>query len=203
VKKVVSVSLWGDNPRYIEGARKNAFLSVEHYSGWEFRIYAEPQLHSRLQGIPATLFPPVSGWANGRFWRFSPAFEADVDVMISRDCDSRIGKREAICVNEWLCSDKKYHAIRDHERHYDFPMLGGLWGVRGVLPQTMKRHVGDWAADASAYLVDQLWLRSVVWIGGASSDVFIHGEKEGTLPRDGGVDFIGQGYMEDDRRIYL
>jgi hypothetical protein len=202
MKRVVSVSLWGDNPRYIEGARKNAYLSEMYYPNWEFRIYAEPHLHTQLKEIPATILPPICEWANGRFWRFAPAFEVGVEVMICRDCDSRIGKREAMCVDEWLRSSKKYHVIRDHERHYDFPMLAGMWGVRGGIPISTHETIGDWAKDASAYLVDQIWLQNMVWNQYAASDVFVHGFREGTLNMDGGLDFVGQGYMEDDRRIY-
>lgn len=203
MKKVVSVSLWGNDSRYIEGAIKNAFLSENYYPDWEFRIYAETHLHEYLKGIPAKIVPPIAEWANGRFWRFAPVFESDVDIMISRDCDSRISQREAFCVKEWLESDKKFHVIRDHERHYDFPMLAGMWGVRGGLPQAIRPSIREWAADAAAYLVDQLWLGNKVWFeSNAVENVFVHGAKEKTLDTDGGFNFIGQGYDQNDQPIY-
>ena len=123
MKKVISISVWGNNPRYIEGAKKNAILAADHYPDWEMRIYAENRLQPLFEDSPAKIYSPPYGWNNGMFWRFSPAFEQDVDVFISRDADSRIGNREVRCVNEWLSSGKKYHVIRDHERHYDFPIM--------------------------------------------------------------------------------
>jgi hypothetical protein len=203
MKKVVAVSLWGNDLRYVKGAIKNSHLAAEHYSDWEFRVYAESHLHEYLKGIPAIVLPPIAGWANGRFWRFAPAFEPDVEVMISRDCDSRIGRREAVCVNEWLSSGKKFHVIRDHERHYDFPMLAGMWGVRGGLPLTVRDTIPEWAKDASAYLVDQIWLGNKIWLdSNARENVFVHGAKERTLDSIVGLDFIGQGYTEKDEQIY-
>jgi hypothetical protein len=202
-KKVVSVSLWGNDPRYLQGAIKNSFLSQKHYPDWEFRIYAETHLHVYLKAIPAKILAPVMEWANGRFWRFAPAFEADVDVVISRDCDSRISQREAFCVEEWIASGKKFHVIRDHERHYDFPMLGGMWGVRGGLPLSIRASISECATDDTAYLVDQIWLGNKVWTeSNAIRDVFIHGAKEKTLNTNAGFDFVGQGYDETDAPIY-
>jgi hypothetical protein len=203
MKKIVAVSLWGNDLRYVKGAIKNAHLSAKYYPDWEFRIYAQSHLHDYLKEIPAKVLPPVEEWINGRFWRFAPAFEADVDVMISRDCDSRISQREASCVEEWLASNKKFHVIRDHERHYDFPMLAGMWGVRGGLSETIKPSIIEWAKDYNAYLVDQIWLGNKVWLeSNAISNVFIHGAKEKTLNTNAGLDFVGQGYDQNDEPIY-
>ena len=48
------------------------------------------------------------------FWRFHPAGETDVDVMISRDTDSRLSAREVAAVQEWLSSAADVHIMRDH-----------------------------------------------------------------------------------------
>ncbi|NBR24077.1 MAG: hypothetical protein EBU08_09965, partial [Micrococcales bacterium] len=177
MNKVVAVSLWGNDLRYVKGAVKNAHLSAKYYPDWEFRIYAEIHLHEYLKDIPAKILAPIQGWANGRFWRFAPAFEADVDVMISRDCDSRIGEREAKTVSDWLGSDKKLHSIKDHVRHYDFPFLAGMWGVRGGLPKDLITSINFFSKDKQAYLVDQLWLSSDVWKN-FSNDTLISGINE-------------------------
>ena len=46
-----------------------------------------------------------------------------VDVMISRDLDSRITARESAAVGEWISSNKSFHVMRDHPDHGTF-MLG-------------------------------------------------------------------------------
>ena len=104
-------------------------------------------------------------------------------------------------MEEWLASDMKFHVIRDHERHYDFPMLAGMWGVRGGLSEEVKFSVARWSTEANAYLVDQIWLANMIWTH-ARSNVFVHGAKEKTLPTIEGFHFIGQGYDEADEPIY-
>ena len=37
--------------------------------------------------------------------------------MLSRDCDSRLNKREKLAVDELLKSDKNFHIMRDHPWH--------------------------------------------------------------------------------------
>ena len=50
-------------------------------------------------------------------------------MYLSRDLDSRFGKREAAAVEEWLQSGAAVHTMRDHPQH-GVPLLGGLWGAR-------------------------------------------------------------------------
>ena len=75
--------------------------------------------------------------------------DPSVDVMVSRDLDSRISSREQVVVVEWLeQSNLPFHIIRDHPGHfysewsslvhgtilgylkYFSEILGGLWGAR-------------------------------------------------------------------------
>ena len=62
------------------------------------------------------------------FWRFYP-IESDIDIMLSRDVDSRITEREMNLVNQWIESDKTFHIIRDHMGH-KIEILGGTWGCK-------------------------------------------------------------------------
>ena len=62
-------------------------------------------------------------------WRFFPTLDPQVDILLSRDLDSRISRREVDAVTEWLESGKAVHVMRDHPGH-DTPMLGGMWGTR-------------------------------------------------------------------------
>ena len=39
MKKIISFSLWGTNPKYTIGALKNADLAKEIYPGWICRYY--------------------------------------------------------------------------------------------------------------------------------------------------------------------
>ena len=45
--------------------------------------------------------------------------DPSVDVMVSRDLDSRISSREQVVVVEWLeQSNLPFHIIRDHPGHF-------------------------------------------------------------------------------------
>ncbi|RXG54129.1 hypothetical protein Avbf_11655 [Armadillidium vulgare] len=72
-------------------------------------------------------------------WRFAPLGDDQVDVLLSRDLDSEILKREYDAVSEWLNStNKSLHIMRDHPFHC-VPMLGGMWGIRTKKPLDRRR----------------------------------------------------------------
>ncbi|RXG56009.1 hypothetical protein Avbf_18853 [Armadillidium vulgare] len=73
-------------------------------------------------------------------WRFAPLGDDQVDVMLSRDLDSEILKREYDAVSEWLNStNKSLHIMRDHYHFTALPMLGGTWGIRVTKPSQRRR----------------------------------------------------------------
>ena len=71
------------------------------------------------------------------YWRFEASQEEDVDVFLSRDCDSRLSERESKAVNEWILSNKDFHIMRDHPYH-TVPILGGMWGSRNGLMRNLN-----------------------------------------------------------------
>ena len=90
--KVLSFSLWGDNPKYTVGAIKNSELAKEFYPGWEMRLYHNDSVPDyvleELEGNNVTLVnteQDLTHW--NALWRFMPVSE-DIECMISRDCDS-------------------------------------------------------------------------------------------------------------------
>jgi hypothetical protein len=97
----------------------------------------------------------------GMFWRFHDASDPDVDVMISRDCDSRLWFREKEAVDEWLNGDKSFHVMRDHPCH-GVKILGGMWGVRNKKLFNMVDLCNGYAKQ-NAWQTDQNFLRDVIW----------------------------------------
>lgn len=149
--KLVVFSLWCQKERmdpgnksqsgnmYCQGAIKNLELSKEIYPGWKFRYYIDntvpEEIINKLVSGGAEIINvnnlkiPNSGGQSypGMFWRFLPMNDSNVDYFIVRDVDSRINKREALAVNEWINSGKQLHIMRDHPHHY-YKILGGMWG---------------------------------------------------------------------------
>ena len=125
--------MWGNNPKYTIGAIKNAQLLNTIYPGWIAWFYCGNSVPEEIveylnssENCEVFRMNEPGNWM-GTFWRFYPASIEEVDVMLSRDCDSRLNKREKLAVDEWLKSDKNFHIMRDHPWH-NTEILAGLWG---------------------------------------------------------------------------
>jgi hypothetical protein len=164
--RLISLSLWGTNPKYLVGALRNAELAAAIYPGWRMRFYCGSSVPetilARLQSfanVEVVCMPEPGDW-RALFWRFYPAAEREVSVVLSRDADSRINARESSAVEAWLRSDKDFHVMRDHPYH-DIPIQGGMWGVRNGLLGNM-RHLIDAFPKSDYWQVDQEFLTFVV-----------------------------------------
>ena len=167
MKKVISFCLWGTNPRYTIGALKNADLAEEIYPDWVCRYYVGKSVPLNIidqlilkNNTELVIMNEEGDW-RGMFWRFYPASDDTVDVMISRDTDSRLSLREKAAVDEWLSSDKEFHIMRDFPGH-DAPIMGGMWGVRGDLLRDMVRQINSYS-KGDFWQVDQNFLRAVIY----------------------------------------
>jgi hypothetical protein len=211
MKKIISVSLWGDNPRYSIGAIENASIAKDLFPDWEYRIYlgnTVPVIYkNKLLSFENVKIIDVdeSKWGYGMFWRFNAMFESDENIFICRDSDTRLLQREKKCIDEWLESDKKFSIIRDHPRHYDFPIIGTLWGMKGKISNDYLVSMKEYEKNFQ-YVVDQLWLANVIWPI-AKDNCLIHGldQKETWFSREREKEnpvFVGQGYYEDNKPIY-
>lgn len=135
-KKIISYCLWGDNPKYCEGAIRNAIINKQLFPTWINRFYIAkgtvPQHYiDTMKSFENVEIVEMDRDGNqlSTLWRFAPAYEDDVEVMMSRDCDSRIGLRDKEAIDEWMKSKRLVHIIRDHPHHTD-KILAGLWGIK-------------------------------------------------------------------------
>ena len=62
-------------------------------------------------------------------WRFLPALDKQVDIILVRDLDSNITPREVSAYEDFIQSEKHIHIMRDHPDH-GVQMLGGTWGAK-------------------------------------------------------------------------
>ena len=207
-KKVIAFSLWGDNPTYTVGAIHNAELAETVYPDWECWFYVGQNVP---EGIIKTLeekdnskvirMDEEGDW-DGMFWRFLPASDPDVDIMISRDTDSRLNKREKEAVQQWLECGAKFHIMRDHPFHQT-EILGGMWGVRGDILASMKELM-DKCKKGNYWQVDQDFLKKEIFPLVAPYS-HVHDEFFQKMPfptpRKGKL-FVGQAYNEHDEPLH-
>jgi len=200
MKKVICFSLWGDDERYTHGALHNVELAKEVYPGWICRFYigkSTPRdIVSELEkseNVETIMMDEAGDWT-GMFWRFLAASDSTVDVMLSRDCDSRLWHREKLAVDEWLASGKQFHIMRDHPYH-GVPILGGMWGARSPLLSNMGELVREYD-KGDFWQVDQQFLSKVVHPI-VKSESFVHDEffeKKPFPTRRDPKHFVGQAY---------
>jgi len=208
MKRVVSFSLWGTSDVYLQGAIAAIAQVNQHYPGWEARFYIAsdvPQsVRQELIDRGAAVYdgPPWGPWA-GMFWRFLAASDPQVEVMISRDVDTRILPREVEAVTEWLASGKSLHIMRDHPKH-EMPVMGGMWGCRASRLRDLEARILKWN-HYSKYGCDQKFLGLVVyplfiddcWIH--SEAITFPGEVIHPFPTHRmGCEFIGEAQRGDE-----
>jgi len=205
--KVITFSLWGTDFKYLIGAIRNAELARQIYPDWVCRFYVSELLPigiletlRDLENVQVIEMPFKGDWRS-MFWRFTAIDDEDVEVMISRDADSRLSHREKAAVDEWLASDKGFHIMRDHPYH-GFPVLGGMWGIKkGTIP-SMTQLVEAWDQKDEYGTDYKFFAASVMPL--VEDNKLVHDEFfENTpfpTPREG-HDFVGQIFDESDNPV--
>jgi hypothetical protein len=206
VKKVISFSLWGNNPKYTKGAIYNSELAIDVYPTWTCRFYCDRSVPNEVldelqtkENVELILMDEEGDW-NGMFWRFYAC--EDSDIMISRDTDSRLSLREKNAVDEWLNSDKDFHIMRDHPYHTT-EILGGMWGSKkGVVPK-IKDYINDYI-KGNFWQVDQHFLRDIIYPL-IKDNCVVHDEFFDNKPFPSKREhnqFVGQAFNEKDEMLY-
>ena len=205
-KKVISFSLWGDNPVYTQGAIRNAELALTVYPGWVCRFYvgtSTPEdVVSKLEAMDncEVVRKDEEGDWTGMFWRFEAAADPTVDIMLSRDCDSRLNSREAAAVDDWLSGPNGFHIMRDHPYH-GTEILGGMWGTRGMVSNIQEAM--DKFEKGDFWQVDQNFLKTIY--AQVRPFACVHDEffenKPFPTPRKDKL-FVGQAYNEHDEPLH-
>ena len=203
-RKIISFSLWGDDKKYTIGALRNAELALSIYPGWVCRFYLG-------KSVPLDISEELQEFSNseiinmnekvdwtGMFWRFLAADHLS-DIVLSRDTDSRLNKREKAAVDEWLNSDKDFHIMRDHPYHAT-EILGGMWGCRNGILHGIAGLINDYQ-KGDFWQVDQNFLREKIYPL-AKDRSHVHDEyfeiNPFPLPREG-QEYVGESFNEKER----
>lgn len=168
-KHIIAFSLWGDQPRYLQGALKNVALAPEIFPGWRCRFYCDdsvpPEVTQKLTegGAEIVKMPAPKTYYDGLFWRFQVVDDRHLKRYLVRDCDAVLNTQERVAVDAWIDSRKHFHLIRDFYSHSEL-ILAGLWGgVGGALPSLATLRSEFQPATLPSTCFDQLFLREAVW----------------------------------------
>jgi len=214
MKKIITFGLWGDKPIYNVGAIKNAELSKKIYPEFEcwFYIHQESvpiETVIELQKNENTKIIFKNGDLNNckpMMWRFEGIDDNNVEIMLSRDTDTRFLLREKLAVDEWLNSDKIFHIMRDHPYHMEL-IMGGMFGIK------KNKIIDNWGSlimtynqNNNSYMYDQHFLRDYIYPH-IKDNVLIHasfskfeGDKCNNFPinYDNNYNFVGQYVYENE-----
>ena len=204
--KVISFSLWGNNPKYNVGAVRNAELAMEIYPGWTCMFFVNKSVpestKSNLNKFDHVIIKEMNdddSWSN-LFWRFSTCFDPNYDVSIFRDTDSRLNSREKYAVEYWLNQDKTFHIMRDHPYH-GYPILGGMWGFKKNEKYDMQSLLKNFVST-NKYGTDYEFLGNILYPS-IGDDKIVHDEffdhKPFPVLRQG-TEFVGDVFDENESR---
>lgn len=163
-EQIITYSLYGNNPRYTDGAVANAKLYKTIYPGWQMRVYHDdsvPQkILQKLQHHDVQLRNMSKSNMNAMSWRFTVS--DNVARFCARDIDSRLSMREKHAVDEWIASGKKFHVMRDHPSHSTYALSGGMWCASDEGMRQIQR-VLKGIPSGNQYMQDMDWLNANVW----------------------------------------
>lgn len=215
MKKVISFCLWGNKTKYTIGSIRNTDLAKEFYPDFECWIYIhEPTVPKEIvdqlkikDNVKIFLRNGDLNTCKPMMWRFEPIDDEDVEIMMSRDTDTRILSREKLAVEEWLNSDKIFHIMRDHPYHSNL-ILGGMFGVKKniLIINNWKNLMNQF--NQNNYDYDQQFLAEFIYPK-IKDNVIIHasfhkfeGSECKNFPTDfdDSYDFVGQYVYEDESR---
>jgi hypothetical protein len=138
---------------YCEGMICNLEIAKKIFQDWIIYVYYDDT-------VPKEYLEKISSYDNCKMidmngndiykkcWRFL-ALDDDIDIMLSRDSDSRLSYREKILVEEFENSNKKFHDVRDNRQNHAH-VMGGMWGAKkGLFDQSIKKLITDRDIDPS------------------------------------------------------
>ena len=205
MNKVISFSLWGEDPKYCIGAIRNAELAINIYPDWKCRFYiansVPEQFVKQLKSFDnVDIIRKGDGSWKSMFWRHETCWDESVDISIFRDTDCRLGLREKSAVQAWLDSDKTFHIMRDHPFH-GFHILGGMWGYKYNSKYKLK-DIFEKFNPKDHYGTDYIFFKDLLFplIG---EDKITHDEffeKQNFPTKRIGQHFVGEVYDHNDIR---
>lgn len=228
MKNIIAYSLWGDKPMYWIGALKNIELAKIYFPDFICRFYVDSECPDFLVNTlinydnSEVIRVGIEEKHEGMYWRFKASQDEDVNIFLSRDCDSRLSLRESKAIEEWLNSDKDFHIMRDHPYHTT-PILGGMWGSRNgimkkiglleLMKQWRKRggqisnHLGHRNHAINAFGDDQEFLKTMVYplvinnsIEHSEFNISFGGEIKPFPTQRNNYEFVGDVFDENDIR---
>ena len=183
--KVFSFCIYGGLEKYCRGLLKNIEIIQERFPDFLVYVYVGDNVPSDYldqyrKSTNVKLIMTNENGANLMCYRYYPLDDDDVEIMFSRDCDSRVNERDEWAIRQFIASEKKVHIIHDHFWHKT-KITGGLCGFKkGCLDRKIQDLYHTWLNAnkqyANKYGADQTFLAEVVYDKFKISDILVHSD---------------------------
>jgi len=141
-------------------------------------------------------------------YRLFPLDDMNVNMVITRDADSRFGNRDIWCIQDFIKSDYRIFTIRDHPYHGE-PLMMGLSGFRKIMGLHIQESYFNFIKDKSDidyYQSDQTFAKQVLYYPfqklciAYSNFITFPNEnyKNISILRENDYDFCGNVYLFDN-----
>lgn len=170
MKEVISFSLYGNDERYTIGAIKNALLAQEFfpdatvffYVGQSVPLAIRQTLNLMTNTTIIDVDEPEDDFA--RLWRYYAFSDPQVQLVLCRDVDARLGQREAVAHAHFKKSLFDAHIMKDHPKGHNYLISAGMFSAYTAKLRDMKELIGFYRQTAkNYYLTDQDFLASIIY----------------------------------------
>jgi hypothetical protein len=174
--KVISLSLFGDNPYYYNHAYKMKDDLPKYFPDWELRIYIHYKTPAFIikkfieKGCQVIIIKQdYMTPSDSTFWRFLAA-QDDV-IFMCRDVDYQLNDFDYQQVNKWLKEDNTYfmkYLRTDFSHKIKYILLGikifhaGFWGGRNRCVPDMLEKINNYKYRKH-WIKDELFLENIIW----------------------------------------
>lgn len=181
---VFSFCIYGSLKKYCEGLSRNLSIINKHFSDFEIWIYYGNDVPSSYLQIykqfnNTKLIQTHETGARLMVYRFYPIDDPKVDIMFSRDADSRINDRDIFVIKEFIKSPYSFHIVRDHPYH-GMRIMGGICGMkRDCIDFSVETKYNQWISMnpnmIDNYQTDQIFMMIFVYPK-IKNNVLIHSD---------------------------
>jgi hypothetical protein len=174
--KVISLSLFGDNPYYYNHAYKMKDDLPKYFPNWELRIYIHYKTPTFVikkfidKGCQVIIIKQENMTASDcTFWRFLAA-QDDV-VFLSRDVDYKLNYFDYEQVTKWINEDNTHFIkyLQTNSVHLTkISLIGikifqaGFWGGRNRCVPNMLEKINNYKFRKH-WMKDELFLENIIW----------------------------------------
>lgn len=210
--KVISFCLYGKGKKYAQGIIENLEIIQRELLDFQTWIYigndVDPDYIEKYKEYNVKLIFINNN--NVVSYRFFPIDIPSVELLFSRDADSRINKRDLWTMFDFMNSEKKFHIIRDNVWHKSKRICGGLFGIKqGLLSFKIEEMYQNYQ-NINHYGADEEFLEIYIYPA-IKHSVLIHSDliayQDEEYPHkieieNTGDNFIGNVYEYNDNTPY-